>query len=57
MNDNIDKALEKVLKAAGTKLDNYMPSTKDALREAMRQVMSESYITGSNNCLEAIRAK
>jgi hypothetical protein len=28
----------------------------DAMREAMRKVMSDSYIAGSNDCAKALRA-
>ena len=51
----IDAALESILKAAGSKLDAYMPVSKDAMREAMRKIMSESYINGSNDNFEAMR--
>lgn len=51
---NIDAALNAVLAAAGTKLSNYMSGTQGALREAMRNVMSDSYIKGSNDCHAAL---
>ena len=53
-NGNVDEALDKVLRAAGTKLSNYMPGAQGALREAMRNVMSDSYIKGSNDCHAAL---
>lgn len=43
--ERLDSALEAVLRAAGTSLKHYMPGTKDAMREAMREVMSASYKT------------
>ena len=51
----IDDALNTVLRAAGTKLSNYMPGTQEKLREAMRNVMSDSYIKGSNDCFGALK--
>ena len=51
----IDANLDAVLRAAGSALKNYtMPSTLAAMREAMRKVMSDSYIAGSNDCHRAI---
>ena len=55
INDRIDAAIESVLKAAGSKLDYYMPVSKDAMREAMRNIMIKSYINGSNDNFEAMR--
>lgn len=50
----IDASLKTVLAAAGTKLANYMPGTQEKLREAMRNVMGDSYIKGSNDCHAAL---
>jgi hypothetical protein len=45
----IDANLERILKISGSSLRNYsLGVTKDKLREAMRSIMSESYIAGSN---------
>jgi hypothetical protein len=45
----IDEALDKVLRAAGSRLDNYMvPETREAMREAMRDVMRAAWIEGCN---------
>lgn len=45
----IDDALDRILKASGSALKNYtMPSSLDKMRETMRQIMSESYILGSD---------
>ena len=47
--ERIDRALESVLNAAGTSLKNYsIQSNLDNMREAMRKIMSESYIDGSD---------
>lgn len=47
----IEAALNKILRAAGSPvLRNYVPTTQDALRKAMREVMSAEYIAGSNAC-------
>lgn len=41
----VDAALDKILKAAGSgRLSNYMPSTQDKLREAMREVLEDAAI-------------
>lgn len=52
----IDEALESVLRASGSSLNNYtMPSSLEKMREAMRKVMSDSYIEGSNAMFEIIK--
>jgi hypothetical protein len=52
----IDDALDSVLRASGSALKFYtMPLTLDRMREAMRNVMSESYITGSNDNFNAMK--
>lgn len=52
----IDEALELVLRASGSSLKNYtMPSNLEKMREAMRKVMSDSYIEGSNAMFEIIK--
>lgn len=54
----IDAALESVLRASGSALKHYtMPKTLDAMREAMRNVMSDSYISGSNDNFKAMQIK
>lgn len=46
----IDAALDSVLRASGSALRNYtMHSVLDDMRKAMRQVMFESYVAGSND--------
>ena len=58
MNDKdklIDEALDAVLRASGSALKHYtMPSTLDRMREAMRKIMSDSYIAGSNDNFKAM---
>ncbi len=51
----IDANLDSVLRAAGSSLKHYtLPSTLEAMREAMRKIMSDSYIHGSNDCHKAM---
>ena len=51
----IDAALDSVLRASGSALKHYtMPGTLEAMREAMRRVMSDSDIQGSNDCHKAM---
>lgn len=53
--ERIDAALERILRAAGSaRLVQYMPVTRNAMRQAMRDVMSGEYIAGSNACEAAI---
>jgi len=55
--ENIDAALDRVLRASGSALKHYsMPSTIEAMRKAMREVMSASYIQGSNDNFKAMNA-
>lgn len=52
----IDEALELILRASGSSLKNYtMSSTLEKMRDAMMQVMSESYIAGSNAMYEVLK--
>ena len=54
--ERIDAALDSVLKAAGSALKHYtMEKTRKEMREAMRNVMSDSYIAGSNANFEAMK--
>jgi len=46
----IDEALDSVLKASGSALKHYsMPLTLNNMREAMRKIMWDSYLQGSND--------
>jgi len=52
----IDEALELILRASGSSLKNYtVPLNLEKMRSAMRKVMSESYIAGSNAMYEALK--
>ena len=52
----IDAALDSVLKASGSALRHYtMPKSLADMREAMRKVISDAYIKGSNDTIEAIK--
>lgn len=52
----IDSALDSVLRASGSALKHYTtPATLEKMREAMRKVMADSYIAGSNANYEAMR--
>lgn len=54
----IDDNLDSVLRAAGSRLAHYtMPATRENLREAMRKIMSQSYIDGSNATQKAMRGQ
>lgn len=54
----IDEALDKVLRAAGSRLDNYtMPKTREAMREAMREVMRAAWAEGSKAGLKVARGE
>ena len=50
----IDAALDSVLKASGSALRHYtMPKSLADMREAMRKVISDAYIKGSNDAIES----
>ena len=54
----IDEALDTVLRASGSALRHYtMQSTLDDMRKAMRKIMSDSYIAGSNDAMNVMRGK
>ena len=54
--ERIDEALDSVLMASGSALRNYtMPKTLTDMREAMRKVMSDAYIAGSNDNFKAMQ--
>lgn len=54
--ERIDAALDSVLKAAGSSLKNYTTQlTLDRMRDAMRKVMSDAYIAGSNDNYKAMK--
>jgi hypothetical protein len=52
----IDAALDSVLRASGSSLRHYtMPKVLEEMRAAMRKVMSDSYIDGSNDMFRAVQ--
>jgi len=54
--ERIDAALDSVLQAAGSSLKQHTEQkTLDAMRNAMREVMSKSYIAGSNDNFAAMK--
>ena len=54
--DNIDAALDSVLRASGSALKHYStPIMLDKMREAMRKIMSDSYISGSHAYEDALK--
>lgn len=42
----VDESVERILRAAGSSLRHYMPSSKDALRKAMREVLAATHEAG-----------
>lgn len=54
----IDEALDVVLRASGSALKHYtIPSSLEKMREAMRKIMSQSYIDGSNAAFKIFNEK
>ena len=52
----IDAAIDLVLKASGSALKYYtMAKTLADMRDAMRKIMSDAYIQGSNDTLDAMK--
>lgn len=52
----IDAALDSVLRASGTSLNHYRTRIQlDDMRKAMRKVMCDSYIAGSNDAMNVMR--
>lgn len=52
----IDAALDSVLRASGTSLNHYRTRIQlDDMRKAMRKVMCDSYIAGSNDAWDVMR--
>ena len=52
----VELALGKVLRAAGIKLTSCSLAMQEKMREAMREVVSDAYIKGSNDCHAAFVA-
>jgi hypothetical protein len=56
--EQVDAALDSVLKASGSTLRHYAdPSRLSAMREAMRQALSAAYIAGSNDNFAAMKGR
>jgi lambda repressor-like predicted transcriptional regulator len=54
----IDAAIETILKASGSSIRNYsVHKTLADMRDAMRKIMSDSYIKGSNDMAKILRGK
>jgi len=53
----IDANIDAILRASGSGIDYHtMPRTLEAMREAMRKIMSDSYIKGSQDNFDALVA-
>lgn len=53
----IDAAIDSILRASGSALKYYtMPSTLEAMRAAMHKIMVAEYISGSNDCHDAVKS-
>lgn len=53
--ERIDANIDSLLKAAGaSSLKNYMQLSKDRMREAMRKIMADLYIAGSDGAHKAM---
>lgn len=56
--EKIDAALDSVLKACGSSIRYYtLPNSIKNMRAAMRKIMMDSYIAGSNAAHEAMKGK
>ncbi len=53
----IDANIDAILRASGSGIDYHtMPRTLEAMREAMRKIMADSYIKGSQDNFDALVA-
>ena len=51
----IDANIDALLRASGSGIDYHtMPRTLEAMRDAMRRIMSDSYIQGSQDNFDAL---
>jgi hypothetical protein len=58
LTEKIDAALDSVLRVTGTPIRAYtMPMQLKEMREAVRKIMAESYLAGSNDAHEAMKGK
>jgi len=53
--ERIDANIDAILRASGSGIDYYtMPRTLEAMRDAMRKIMSDSYIKGTQDNFDAL---
>lgn len=58
IDEEVDQALDRILKASGSALKHYsMPSVLEKMRGEMLAIMKRSYVDGSNACHRAMTAK
>lgn len=55
LDERVNAALDRVLKAAGSARSDYTAPTLDRMREEIRKMMAESYIAGSNDNFNAMK--
>ena len=54
--ERIDAAIRSIFDAGGIYINIYTSEQRRAdMREAMRKIMSDSYISGSNDCFNAMQ--
>ena len=53
--EKIDAALESVLVTIARRMDDYNPVTLGRMRKAMKEIMTSSYIEGSNDAHQAFK--
>ena len=55
--ERIDANIDAILRASGSGIDYHtMPRTLEAMRDAMRKIMSDSYIKGTQDNSDALVA-
>lgn len=53
--ERIDANIDAILRASGSGIDYHtMPRTLEAMRDAMRRIMSDSYIKGTQDNFDAL---
>ena len=53
--ERIDANIDAILRDSGSGIDYYtMPRTLEAMRDAMRKIMSDSYIKGTQDNFDAL---
>ncbi len=53
--ERIDANIDAILRASGSGIDYHtMPRTLEAMRDAMRKIMSDSYIKGTQDNFDAL---